>query len=218
MLRAAIVTSLLVVAAHGQAAETTKLYSRSGSKVKIEGTSNIHDWRMENGLIQGSMEVGPGFPLEPGQAATPGKTDAHADVAMTVKSFRSYNTDGSLYDSKMDDRMYEALKAEQFPKITFHLTDITLKEPAKSKDAPYLFEAKGELALAGVTNNVTMPVNITPIGDKKLKVSGSVATKMTDFKIEPPTKLGVFKTADEVKLSFDWMVAPRNAPAPSASK
>ena len=48
-----------------------------------------------------------------------------------------------------------------------------------------MFEAKGELAVAGVTNKITMPVNILPLADKeKLKVTGSITVKMTDFKVD----------------------------------
>jgi hypothetical protein len=201
-----------------QAAEpTTKLYSRSGSKMRIEGGSNIHDWQMENTVIQGSLEAGSNFPLEPGQAATVGKAEAHVDISINVKGFRSYNKDGSPYDPAMDDRMYQGLKAEQNPKITFHLTELVLKQPAATKDTFYLFEAKGELAVAGVTNTISMPVNSLPLGESKLKISGSAAVKMTDFKIDPPTKLGVFKTDDQVKLIFVWMVAPRTTPAAPAT-
>ena len=56
----------------------------------------------------------------------------------------------------------------------YRLTELTLKEPAKSKDAPYVFDAKGELAVAGVTNKITMPVNVTPLPDNELKVTGTV--------------------------------------------
>jgi len=94
-----------------------------------------------------------------------------------------------------------------------------LKEPAKSKDAPYVFEAKGDLAVGGVTNSITMPVNVVPLGEKKLKISGTTTLKMTDFKIEPPAPkiaLGMIKTGDEVKIIFDWMVAQRPATAASA--
>ena len=57
-----------------------------------------------------------------------------------------------------------------------------------------------------------MPVQVTPLGDKKLKITGHTAAKMTDFKIEPPAPkiaLGLIKTGDEVKLSFEWMVAQK---------
>jgi len=65
-----------------------------------------------------------------------------------------------------------------------------------------------------------MPVNVLPLGEKKLKISGTTTVKMTDFKIEPPAPkiaMGMIKTGDEVKLIFDWMVVQR-PPATAAAK
>jgi YceI-like protein len=211
---------LLLAGLSVQAADqTTKYYARSGSKMRLEGTSTIHDWQVEGTLIGGYLEVGANFPSEPGQAATPGKVEAHAEPFIMVRSLKSVEKDGKPYSDGMDKVMYEHLKAQDSPKIAFHLTDLTLKESAKTKDAPYVFEAKGQLSVAGVTNDVTMPVTILPLGDKKLKVSGKTSLKMTDFKVEPPNPFGLgIKTGDEIKIMFDWMVAQRNPPAAAAAK
>jgi hypothetical protein len=196
-----------------QAAEMTKFYARSGSKMRIEGTSNIHDWQVESPIIGGFLEVGPNFPTEPGQAASPGKVEAKAEPFVTVRSLKSVEKDGSAYSDKMDEIMYEKLGAPKVQKINYYLTDLELKEAAKGKDQPYVFEAKGELVVAGVTNQVTMPVSVLPLGEKKLRVTGSTTVKMTDFKIEPPAPkmaLGLIKTGDPVKIVFDWLVMQRS--------
>ncbi|HTL16916.1 MAG TPA: YceI family protein [Patescibacteria group bacterium] len=209
---------LLLACLSAQAADQmTKYYARSGSKMRIEGTSTIHDWQVEGTLIGGYFEVGPNFPSEPGQAATPGKVEAHAEPFIMVRSLKSIEKDGKPYSDRMDEVMYEHLKEPQNKKIAFHLTDLTLKEPAKSKDAPYQFEAKGQLSVAGVTKDVTMPVSVLPLGDKKLKVSGKTTLKMTDFKVDPPNPLGLgIKTGDPVNISFDWIVGQRTTPPPAA--
>jgi hypothetical protein len=93
---------------------------------------------------------------------------------------------------------------------------LTPKGSTESKDAPYVFDSKGELVVGGVTNIYSVPVNVLPLGDKKLKISGSTTIKMTDFKIEPPAPkiaLGLIKTGDEVKIIFDWNLAQRAAAA-----
>src|SRR5262249_7854999 len=130
---------------------------------------------------------------------------------------KSIEKNGQPYSDKMDEIMWEKLKVQQFQKIQYRLSEITLKEPAAFKDAPYNCEAKGELAVAGVTNKLTMPVQIIPLGDKKLKVTGTASVKMTDFKIEPPNPLGLgIKTGDDVKLIFTWMLGQKAAPAAAA--
>ena len=194
----------------------------SGSKMRIEGTANmIHTtWWVEGTYILGGLQVGPGFPTEPGQTVTPGKVEAQAtNVFIQVRSLKSVEKDGTPYSASMDDIMYDHLNVEKFPAIRFHLTELTLKEAPKSKDAPYLFESKGQLAVAGVTNTISMPVQVLPLEGKKLKITGAITLKMSDFKVgpvQPKITLGIIKTGDEVKLSFDWMLRqwiPRGAAA-----
>ena len=212
--------SLLLLAGLSlQAADMVKFSARSGSKMRLEGTSNIHDWQVESTLIGGYLEAGQGFPTEPGQNCTPGKVEAKGEAFVTARSLKSVEKDGKPYSDKMDEVMYEHLLAQKNPRIMYRLTELTLKEPAKSKDAPYVFEAKGDLAVAGVTNSITMPVNVQPLGDKKIKVTGTTTVKMTDFKVEPPAPkiaLGMIKTGDPVKIIFEWNLAQR-APTPAAA-
>src|SRR3569832_1050947 len=133
-----IVTSnlafLLVAGLSAHAADMTKYYAKSGSKMRMEGSSNIHDWQVEGTLIGGYFEVDSKFPSEPGDPATAGKIDAHGEPFLMVRSLKSVEKDGKPYSDRMDEVMYEHLKAQQSPKIAFHLTELTLKEPAKSKD------------------------------------------------------------------------------------
>ncbi len=199
------------------------LYAKSqGSKMRIEGTSTAHDWQVESKIVGGFMEVGPSFPTEEGQAVKPGKVEAHAEAWIPVRSLLSVEKNGTHYSDTMDETMWKNLKAAEYQKIVYRCTELELKAAPKDKDSPYVFDSKGQLAIAGVTNEVSMPVNVLPLGEKKLKISGSLATKMSAFKI-PAEKIGLgfvsFKTADDVKLIFEWTVGPAKAPAAaSASK
>ena len=110
---AGTVAGLLLAGATLRAADTmTRFDSRPGSKVRIEGTSSVHDWRMEGKLIGGFLEVGPNFPSEPGQTVQPGKIEAHADIFIPVRSLTSLEKDGKPYSTAMDDRAYKALNEE----------------------------------------------------------------------------------------------------------
>src|ERR1017187_246435 len=214
-----IALSLLATVSLPAAGQTTTLAARSGSKMRIEGTSNIHDWQVESPFIAGFMEVGASFPTEPGQAVTPGKVEAKAEVFIQVRSLKSLEKDGKPYSDKMDEVMWEHMKETENKRIVYRLTELALKEAAKAKDAPYVFEAKGDLAVAGVTNKITMMVNVLPLGEKKLKITGTTNLKMTDFKIEPPAPaiaMGMIKTGDDVKLIFEWRLSPPRVPAAAA--
>ena len=184
----------------------------AGSKVRIDGTSSVHDWQVESHLIGGYLEAGSGFPVEPGQSVPPGKVEARANVFIPVLSLTSIEKDGKPYSTQMDDIMREKLKQPASPRIQYRLEELVLKEAPRNPEAPYGFEAKGELVVAGVTNQISMPVQVTPLGGRKLKIAGNTTVKMTDFGIRPPAPaiaLGLIKTGNEVKLSFEWLVGQK---------
>jgi len=215
---------LLLATLSVRAADQMTVYAaRPGSKMRIEGTANvIHTtWQIESPFIAGMIKVGPNFPTEPGQVVAPGaKLDAQANAVIMARSLKSVNEDGSHYSDGMDEIMCEHLNAAKFNQITYKLTELTLKEAPKTKDAPYVCDAKGDLTIAGVTNPIAMVVNILPLPDNKLEITGSTALKMTDYKVPIVDKsiigLAHIKTGDEVKLIFKWMLAQRKAPAAAA--
>jgi polyisoprenoid-binding protein YceI len=190
-------------------------------KIRIEGTSTVHDWQMESPAIGGVFEVESGFPTEPGQEVKPGPVQAKVEASIPVRSLKSLEKDGKPYSDSMNGIVWKNLKMEQYPKIVYRLNSLTLKESPKSKDGAYVFDSQGDLAVAGVTNKISMPVNVTPMGNKTLRITGNTKVKMTSFGIQPPSPVGLgllIKTGDEVKLMFDWTVAQRAAGAGSAAK
>ena len=222
---AANIALLMLATAALQAADEKITYmARTGGKMRIEGTANIihPTWQIESPIIGGMLEVGPGFPTEPGQAATPGKIEASGRAFMSVRSFKSVESDGKPYSDRMDEVTYEHLKEAQFKQITYKLTELTLKEVAKSKDAPYVFDSTGDLTIAGTTKTIKMPVNILPVADpkqNKLEITGSISIKMTDFKVEPVDinlVVGHITTGDDVKLVFKWVLWQKKATAAAA--
>lgn len=206
----AAIGCLSVMAASARADDGVRYKAKAiGSKVVIEGSSNIHDWTMEGTLIGGYLEVPEGVALDPSQAAvagaTGGKINAKVDVIIPVNSVRNSHYEG------MNEVMLSAMKAQDFPRIQYHLTEMKLKEP-HAAGTPLEFDTKGELVVAGVTNQISLPVRIESMEQSKLKVIGSIPLKMSSYKIAPPVKLGVFKTVDDVKISFEWVIG-KSAPA-----
>jgi hypothetical protein len=212
---AANISLLLLATVSLQAADQVTTYiGRPGSKMRIEGTANIihPTWAIESPIIGGMLEVGPGFPTEPGQAVTPGKVEASGKAFISVRSLKSIEPDGKPYSDRMDEVTYEHLKEADFKQINYKLTELTLKEAPKTKDAPYVFDSTGELTIAGTTKTIKMPVNILPIADpkqNKLEITGSIKVKMTDFKVAPVDinlVVGHITTGDEVNLVFKWVL------------
>ena len=194
---AAVVALALTTSAIAQ--NLTKFESKPGTKMKIDGTSNIHDWTVESAIVAGAMELDSAFVADP-TTAKPGKIAAKVETTIPIRSLKSGN-------SLMDDRMYKAMNQPKFPKIEYRLTELTLKETPKSANGPFNFDSKGDLSVSGVTNKVSFPVTMTRV-DKMMKTSGNVTVKMTSFGIEPPGLVVAIHTGDDVKLTFDWMTAP----------
>lgn len=168
--------------------------------VRIEGTSSVHDWRVVGTLIGGTVDLPQGFP----ETAATGAIQAKASAFIPVRSMKSLKEDGKPYSDAMDEIMYGKLLVQDNPRITFSLNSLQAKQGGDAS-APY--EAVGQLALAGKTNTITMPVSITRVAEGRLQVSGTAKTKMTDFGIEPPQP-GPIRTGDEVTLRFTWTVKP----------
>jgi RNA polymerase sigma factor (sigma-70 family) len=193
-----------------------RFLARSGSRVRIEGTANIihPTWQVESPFIGGLLEVGPGFPLEPGQTLEPGPVQAQVEAFIAVRSLKSVEKDGRPYSDKMDEIMYESLREQQHHQIRYRLVELTLKGATNyNNDLQYEFDSRGDLVVAGVTNEITMPVFVLPLGGGKLEISGGISLKMTWFGIKPPDLnlvVGHIKVGDEVSIKFDWVVAPKN--------
>ncbi|TAL05447.1 MAG: YceI family protein [Verrucomicrobia bacterium] len=172
-----------------------------GSSCKIDGTSNIHDWSMEGTLIGGFMEADAGFPdsaLTNAAAARP-----VVQVSIPVRSLKSPHT-------TMDTRMQKEMDEPNHKNIQYRLIELKPKSAAGATGA-LQFDATGVLTVKGVSRTNTMPVTIQK-AEGKLKVAGAIAVKMTDFGVTPPVTLGMFTTGDDIKLSFEWVTAPKPAP------
>ena len=91
--------------------------------------------------------------------------------------------------------------------------ELSFKGSTNSNDVlQYKFESRGELVVAGITNEINMPVFVVPLGSGKLNISGGISLKMTSFQMEPPAPriaMGLIKTGDDVNVTFDWMVGLR---------
>ena len=193
----------LLLASSLIAGEWTVYKARPGSKVTIEGTSTIHDWAVETSLIGGTMELGPGFPLDSSKSPKPGKVEAKAETILFTSSIKSGK-------KSMDEVMHETMDQRNHPKITYKLQDLSLKETPKTGE-PLKFDAVGVLSVSGVLKTNSMEVVMAPEdGGEKIVVKGVTNLKMTDFGMKPPAPsigLGLIKTGDDVKVSFEWVTA-----------
>jgi polyisoprenoid-binding protein YceI len=191
------------------AADAIKFESRPGSKVKVDGTSTVHDWTVESGIVKGTMEVPADFASNPAAAAK----NTKVEVTIPVRSLKSGKT-------SMNNIMWEAMKMKDHPNIDYKLIELTPKSSG-AQGSSAQFDAKGTLTVAGVTRTNTMPVTIEKVDATKAKATGTATVKMTDFGIKPPAPtvgLGFIKTGDDVKITFEWLTEQAAPGAPKTAE
>jgi polyisoprenoid-binding protein YceI len=198
---AALGAALLFSAGTLSAQDGVRYEAQPGSKIKIDGTSTIHEWTVESAIIGGFVELDSGFDFN-----SPKAGKVNAKVEATIPSRSLHNKNGY---KGMDERMHDALKVNDYKKITYKLTELKLKEAPKAAGEPLHFDSKGELTVSGVTQTLSMPVTMEK-QDGKLKTSGDLSLKMTSFKIDPPAPkiaLGLISTGDDIKIHFEWLTS-----------
>lgn len=194
--------------ASGQTVESTtgliRYESQPGSLVQIDGTSNIHDWTVKGGVIKGFIEADAEFPAS---ALVPGAKPPRVEVTIPVRTLKSQVAIGA---KKMDEVMQQHMNMAQWPNIEYRLISLVPKTTNTTAGTVFDFDAFGELTVSGVTRTNRMQVTIERISQNKIKVTGTTNLKMTDFSIKPPSpalSIGLIKTADDVTVRVEWVVA-----------
>lgn len=159
-------------------------------KMSIAGTSSLHKWESSVGVATVKSDI----------VINEGGLEAINNLYLEVDGKSIKSTKGSV----MDKKTWEALKTDQYPKITYQLSKIESITPAGSD---YDIKALGNLTIAGVKQAISMTVKGKILSNGGLSIKGSKALKMTDFKIDPPTALmGTLKTGNDITISFDLVL------------
>ena len=92
-----------------------------GSKLRIDGTSTIHDWHADTKLIGGSFRCDSAVSLADTAKVAIGKLDAKVAAIMRSGSFSCSS------GSAMDKVMRNAMNTDKFPLIKFGSTGLEVK-------------------------------------------------------------------------------------------
>lgn len=158
----------------GQLFSQNYVLDKETSELSILGTSNIHDWESD----VKSFEA---------EAQFDGEVIRSIKFSAKVKSIKS----GKF---GMDKNTYNALKADDYPKIVFESDLISIGNKAVGK---------GRLTIAGKTNYIHIGLSIK--NDDKKVITGEIRLKMTDYGIKPPVALfGMIKTGDEIIIKINF--------------
>jgi polyisoprenoid-binding protein YceI len=178
-------------------AQTSILALGNTSKVTVAGGSNVHDWSCSGTKFDAGIELANGSFTDP--LSEVAKPIGKVVVSIPTKSVKCGK-------DKMDENMYKALKAEQFPTIKYELTSYTL-DPSKTTATSFVAITKGELTVAGTTAKVEIPVTATRKEGGAIVGEGTLKMLMTDVGIKPPTALlGTMRTKNEITISFQVLL------------
>jgi len=162
------------------------------SEMTITGTSTLHNWTCSVTEVTGSVKIDEKI-IKKGEFKKGDKIEA-VTVTVPVLSIKSERGE------TMEQKMYNALKYEANPNISFQLSDNQVTTPGKES---FGLEAKGNLTIAGKTNPITLPVTGKRAADGKYTFEGSYKLNMKDYDMEPPTAMfGQIVTGEEVEISF----------------
>jgi len=187
--------TLAAAVAGGQ--ETARIQVSPESKLWVDGTSNLHDWSCKATTLEAAVELDAAAAAQVTVAAP--KMLKRVQVKVPVKSLKCGH-------GKMDDNMYKALKAEQFPEIKYVLSTYEV-DKAKTTADGFAAITKGELTVAGQTKEIEIPITALRKDGGSMRGEGAVALKMTDFGIKPPTAmLGALKTKDDIRITFNVLL------------
>ncbi|SDD86710.1 Polyisoprenoid-binding protein YceI [Pricia antarctica] len=147
------------------------------STLTIDGSSSLHDWTVTANTMEGTV-------------AENGESITAVDFSVAVADILSDRA------AAMDNKMHDALKKEEHPKVTFTVKDVNAAMGENQ-------ELKGKLTIAGVEQEVSVPTSITQ-KDGKLQITGESKIALKDYNIKPPTAMfGSIVVGDDVTVKFD---------------
>lgn len=155
--------------------------------IKLNGTSNIHDWEMvaTSGTSEASFVVN-----------SNGQVTSLTSLSFVLPAVNLKSGHG-----QMDKNTYKALNTAKNPNISFTLTSAGITATGGNN---YQINAVGKMSIAGVVKQTDLQATgkYNP-ADKSFTVTGVKKMKMTDYSVDPPKALmGTIKTGDAISISY----------------
>ena len=181
------------------AAEIKTLTLRPESTLSLNGDSTLHPFSSRATQLNAQSEL-----------------DSHLATASESETFKAVLQAGGLKhfkftvpvtglkskESSLDKNMYKALKADQYPDITFTLSHYDVTVSTGTAPAWHL-KALGMLQIAGKEQPITLEAGISEEASV-LRVQGEYRLQMTSYGIKPPTMMmGAIKVKDNITIQFN---------------
>ena len=171
-----------------------RLAVRPDSRLWLEGSSNVRDWRCEATSLDASVDIDDGI-------------HAVGSTAARVRGVQVRVPTHALTcgRSQMDHIMYKALHVDDAPECRQIVGRFDVVSTAAGARPTLVMQ--GTLRIAGRERVVRMPVELEEQPDGSVRAKGALPILMTDYGISPPTALfGVVRTEDRIVVKFDLLV------------
>jgi len=180
----------------GAQATSTRLRIEPGSELSIAGTSNVHDFLCKTNKFNAYIDVDPGYTKDLTKVARP---IVSVNVVIAVKSL-------SCDNKKMDQNMYNTLKADQNQIIKYTLSGYDILSGTATGFAA---KTTGTLTILGKEKVVAIQIDAARLNEGKATAQGEENLLMSDFGIKPPSFMfGTMKVGDAIKVKFNLKVGP----------
>ncbi|MDQ7041648.1 MAG: YceI family protein [Rhodothermus sp.] len=157
------------------------------SQVWIEGRATLKRFSCRATQVEGHGVVEAGGAMQ-------------AQLVVAVQAF-------DCGEPSMNRDLQQALQADRFPAIRFVLGKVAVLE-APTVDSVRL-DVTGALTIAGVTRTVRFVASGQLLVAGRVRLTGLLPLKLTDFKVKPPTALfGLVRVYDQITVHFDLVVQP----------
>lgn len=189
-----LLTSLIMflsVAIGNVLAQSSSVTLLEKSTMQIDGTSNVHDWTADVEQMD--------FDISFDQSAVEGDTlqNPVSDLSLTVPVEGLESGKG-----RMNGKIYDALKKDDHPTITFEMSSSELTEA--NSDTGFMLNTSGTLTVAGTSNDINFPVEGTIQDDGTFMFTGSYEIDMNDYNVDPPTAMfGAVRSGEMVTINFE---------------
>lgn len=164
-------------------------YSSKSHSMMINGTSTLHDWKTPVKTVSAQGDI----------------TLSNTDL-QTISSLYFEAISKSIKSEKesMDEKIYDALKADSYDKITYKLTKVN---SIKKVGNEFEINSSGQLSIAGSTQQCDMIVKAKVLPTGEIQFDGSKDIKLSQFGIERPSAmLGTIKCGDDLKITFSLVM------------
>ena len=176
---------------------------QDSSRLWIAGSSNVNQFECESREHRGEVIIFQTTTLT-GDTVTVDEDATKIVLEIDVEGIECGR-------SRMNRDLRNALKADDYPNITFVFNEIVTMRGENDAPNSVELEVTGSLTIAGVTRQINVDLKGYNLDDETVRATGSKEIRMTDFNVEPPTAmLGLVKADNELTVHFDLIAARKS--------